>query len=58
MPTSVKSKKSSTKKVDRPFEVNIRLTAVEKLRLEEAARARGFGGVSDFVRSMSSSGLK
>jgi len=35
----------------RQEQVNIRLTAEEKLLLEEAARAKGFRGISDFVRS-------
>ncbi|MEM6553126.1 MAG: hypothetical protein AAF750_13495 [Planctomycetota bacterium] len=35
----------------RSAQVNIRLTEFEKLRIEEAARAAGFRGVSDFVRS-------
>ncbi len=34
----------------RDVQVNIRLTAQEKLRLSEAARRLGFKGVSDFVR--------
>jgi predicted RNase H-like HicB family nuclease len=37
----------------RTEQVNIRLTPEEKLRLEEAARSKGFRGVSDFVRSAS-----
>ena len=37
----------------RSEQVNIRLTPEEKLRLEEAARGKGFRGVSDFVRSVS-----
>jgi predicted RNase H-like HicB family nuclease len=32
-------------------QMNIRLTADEKLRLETAARRKGFEGVSDFVRT-------
>ncbi|MEM1211479.1 MAG: DUF1778 domain-containing protein [Planctomycetota bacterium] len=35
----------------RTSQLNVRLTADEKLRIEEAARAAGFRGVSDFVRS-------
>jgi predicted RNase H-like HicB family nuclease len=35
----------------RTQQINIRLTAEEKLLLEEASRARGFRGVSDFVRA-------
>ena len=34
----------------RDVQVNIRLTAQEKLRLSDAARRLGFKGVSDFVR--------
>jgi len=35
----------------RTEQVNIRLTAEEKLLLEETARRKGFRGISDFVRS-------
>ncbi|MGD1276105.1 MAG: type II toxin-antitoxin system HicB family antitoxin [Tepidisphaeraceae bacterium] len=41
----------------RTEQINIRLTAEEKLRLEEAARSKGFRGVSDFVRTASLSTL-
>ncbi|MCH7925358.1 MAG: type II toxin-antitoxin system HicB family antitoxin [Planctomycetes bacterium] len=34
----------------RDVQINIRLTAQEKLRLSDAARRLGFKGVSDFVR--------
>jgi predicted RNase H-like HicB family nuclease len=34
----------------RTEQINIRLTPDEKIRLEEAARNKGFRGVSDFVR--------
>ncbi len=37
----------------RTEQINVRLTAEEKLLLEEKARARGFRGVSDFVRAAS-----
>lgn len=37
----------------RSEQVNIRVTPEEKLLLEEAARNKGFRGVSDFVRSAS-----
>jgi predicted RNase H-like HicB family nuclease len=37
----------------RTEQVNVRLTAEEKLLLEEAARVKGFRGISDFVRSAS-----
>jgi len=37
----------------RTEQINVRLTAEEKLMLEEAARSRGFRGLSDFVRSAS-----
>jgi len=37
----------------RTEQINIRLTAEEKLMLEEASRSKGFRGVSDFVRSAS-----
>jgi predicted RNase H-like HicB family nuclease len=42
----------------RSEQVNIRLTAEEKLLLEEAARARGYKGVSDFVRGASLATLR
>lgn len=35
----------------RTQQVNVRLTADEKFRIEEAARRAGFRGVSDFVRA-------
>jgi len=35
----------------RSAQINIRLTAEEKLLLESAAKRRGFRGVSDFVRA-------
>lgn len=35
----------------RSEQVNIRLTPLEKARLEGAARSKGFRGLSDFVRS-------
>lgn len=35
----------------RQEQINIRVTAEEKLLLEEAARSKGFRGISDFVRS-------
>ncbi|MEM9753761.1 MAG: type II toxin-antitoxin system HicB family antitoxin [Planctomycetota bacterium] len=35
----------------RTAQLNVRLTADEKLRLEEAARSAGFRGVSEFVRT-------
>jgi predicted RNase H-like HicB family nuclease len=41
----------------RTEQINVRLTAEEKLRLEEAARSKGFRGVSDFVRTASLSSL-
>ena len=39
-------------------QINIRVTAEEKLRLEEAARSKGFRGISDFVRSTTLSSLR
>jgi hypothetical protein len=35
----------------RSEQVNIRLTAEEKLQLETAAKQRGFSGLSDFIRA-------
>src|SRR3954453_22605702 len=37
----------------RTEQINVRLTPEEKLTLEEAARSKGFRGISDFVRSAS-----
>jgi len=37
----------------RTEQLNLRLTAMEKMQLEEAARREGFRGVSDFVRRAS-----
>jgi predicted RNase H-like HicB family nuclease len=37
----------------RTEQINVRVTAEEKLILEEAARGRGYRGLSDFVRSVS-----
>jgi predicted RNase H-like HicB family nuclease len=36
----------------RSQQVNIRLTPEEKLLMEESARARGFRGISDYVRAL------
>lgn len=41
----------------RDQQVNVRVTAREKLILEEAARIKGFRGISDFVRSTTLSSL-
>ena len=35
----------------RTMQVNLRVTADEKLSLEAAAKQKGYGGVSDFVRA-------
>lgn len=37
----------------RTEQINVRLTPREKLLLEEAARSKGFRGISDYVRSTS-----
>lgn len=37
----------------RTEQINVRVTAEEKLILEEAARGKGYRGLSDFVRSVS-----
>jgi predicted RNase H-like HicB family nuclease len=42
----------------RSEQINIRLTSEEKMLLEEAARSRGFRGISDYVRSASLSKLR
>jgi predicted RNase H-like HicB family nuclease len=39
-------------------QINIRVTSEEKMLLEEAARSRGFRGISDYVRSASLSNLR
>jgi predicted RNase H-like HicB family nuclease len=39
-------------------QINVRVTPEEKLRLEEAARSKGFRGISDFVRSTSLSSIR
>lgn len=36
---------------ERTEQVNVRLTAAEKAQLENRSRARGFKGISDFVRA-------
>jgi len=40
----------------RTEQVNIRLTSMEKRLIEEAARARGFRGISDYMRALALSG--
>jgi len=42
----------------RTEQVNVRLTVEEKLLLEEAARSKGFRGVSDFIRSTTLSNIR
>lgn len=42
----------------RSEQINIRVTAEEKLRLEEGARSKGFRGISDFVRSTTLTNLR
>jgi predicted RNase H-like HicB family nuclease len=42
----------------RSEQINIRLTAEERVVLEEAARRKGFRGISDFVRSASLSSVE
>jgi len=41
----------------RDEQVNVRLSKLEKLTFEEAARSRGFRGVSDFMRSATMSSV-
>jgi len=43
---------------NRTEQVNIRVTAEEKLLLENAARINGFRGISDFVRNASLAGTR
>jgi predicted RNase H-like HicB family nuclease len=43
---------------NRSEQINIRVTSEEKMLLEEAARSRGFRGISDYVRSASLSSLR
>ena len=40
----------------RSEQINIRLTPEEKLLMEQSARARGFRGISDYMRSLALSG--
>ena len=47
-----------TKEELRDQQVNVRVTSREKLLLEEAARSKGFRGISDFVRSTTLSSLR
>jgi uncharacterized protein (DUF1778 family) len=42
----------------RTEQINVRLTPEEKLTLEEAARSKGYRGISDFVRSASLANTK
>jgi predicted RNase H-like HicB family nuclease len=39
-------------------QINIRLTAEEKLLLEDAARRQGFRGISDFMRNKTLSSVR
>jgi len=41
---------------NRTEQINVRLTAEEKMRLEYTARSKGFRGISDYVRSVSLAG--
>jgi predicted RNase H-like HicB family nuclease len=41
----------------RDEQVNVRLTKLEKLTFEEAARSRGFRGLSDFMRAATMSSV-
>jgi len=43
---------------ERTEQNNIRVTSEEKFMLEEAARSRGFRGISDFVRSTTLNSLR
>jgi predicted RNase H-like HicB family nuclease len=42
----------------RTEQINVRVTSEEKLILEEAARSKGFRGLSDFLRSVSLQSLR
>jgi predicted RNase H-like HicB family nuclease len=42
----------------RSEQINVRLTPEERLLLEEAARSKGYRGISDFVRSASLANAK
>jgi predicted RNase H-like HicB family nuclease len=42
----------------RQEQINIRVSAEEKLLMEEAARRKGFRGISDFVRTTTLSSLR
>ncbi len=40
----------------RKVQVNVRMTAEEKLVIEAAAKQKGFGGISDYIRSTALAG--
>jgi predicted RNase H-like HicB family nuclease len=42
----------------RDEQVNVRLSKLEKVLLEEAARARGFRGISDYMRTAALGGVR
>ena len=44
--------------VARQEQINVRVSAEEKLLMEEAARRKGFRGISDFVRTTTLSSLR
>jgi predicted RNase H-like HicB family nuclease len=42
----------------REEQINVRVTKFEKLVLDEAARSRGYRGISDYMRAAALSGVK
>ena len=40
-----------TAQVERKAQINVRMTADEKQMIEEAARERGFAGISEYIRA-------
>ena len=42
----------------RTVQVNVRMTAEEKLQIEEAAKESGFDGLSDYIRASALAGAK
>jgi predicted RNase H-like HicB family nuclease len=44
--------------VERKVQINVRMTADEKQIIEEAARERGFAGISEYIRASALAGTK
>jgi predicted RNase H-like HicB family nuclease len=43
---------------ERTVQVNVRMTAEEKLQIEQAAKVSGFDGISDYIRASALAGAK